>query len=145
MILLRTQIQNLLVTRARAGTFPLVSYDKDTRQASASDTSIAPSTALANETSSEFGTPVRNRRNHKFERGDWRFELRLEFNQEVALELFEESLTDDPPVLPADGTNNLRQVTLELVSAAPIEHPRQSAGSKGTRVTYELIARVSPI
>lgn len=140
----RTRIQLALMNAANAGTFYPVSYDVNTKLPSVDDAaSVQPQTVLANELTASFGEPVRNRRAEYRERGDWTFELRLEFNQEVVLERFEESLESEPIKLARDDLTGLRQVTLELEDA-DYSHPTMQGSAKGTRVAYRFNARVSP-
>ena len=137
------RIHNALTTAAEAGTFLSVSYDSPAGTAVLSPPAQAPSTVLANEISSQFGAPARNRRNPRLrERQEWDWELVLVFETEVLLEQVENArFLNLPILLPATAT--LRQVVIEL-DDVEYEHPPQQTPANGTSVTYRLVARVSP-
>lgn len=140
----KERIQNALVELGRAASYPPVSYNPETGEASADlNTSIAPATALANEVSVRFAPARENRRSFKREIIDWRFDLHLEWNQEITLEPFFEQISDEPPILPRDDANDLKQVTLLLVGG-DVRHPAQQESLRGTRSRIGFIAEIQP-
>lgn len=149
----RTEIQNALVAAAMAGVFPIVSYDPTTHVASTSYVSgdllavgswVAPVAALANEINGSFEEARLQRRKYQLDRTNWTFQLKLEFNREVVLELFEDSLRVTPPRVLRDPTNGLtNQVTLRLIDVVPT-HPIQQESSTGTKAVYRFEARITP-
>ena len=146
MALERTRIQNKLIEIGQQGAYYPVSYDTETKLASVDQAQpIEPSEVLCNEISANFGLPQRKRTHYRRERLGWRFELIIGFHCEVTFEAFEDSLLEDPPVLPRDPScGHDRQVILELVEAPNYVHPYQQSSSAGSRVTLVFDARLSP-
>lgn len=142
------RIQNKLIDIGRAGPFYAVTFDANGKIAvtlSAPDTpvTVTPAEVLAMDLSSQYGLPERNRRTYRLDRQEWIWELRLGFNGAVYLERFEQTWAGNPLLLPADKTNSLRGVSLELKSVGYVHPPAQ--GPKTTKVTYTLNARLWPL
>lgn len=137
----RIRIQNKLIEEAKAGPFYAVSYDATTRVASADpNTVIAPSSAVANEISAQFGEG-QNHRTFQIDRENWLFQLKVGFDQEVVLEGFENRMLT-PVKLARDTANQLdQQATLVLV-AVDYQHPTQQANN-GTFAVYTFAARLT--
>lgn len=140
----KQRIQNALVELGRGGSYPPVSYDPDTKEASADTSqSIEPATCMANETSARFGPARVLRRRTAREIHNWNFSLDLSWNVEVTLEPFLEQLSDEPPILPRDDANDLKQVTLNLLGGEFI-HPAQQQPNRGTRAKITFEAEIQP-
>lgn len=133
----RIRIQNKLIEIAEAGIFYPVSYKE--RKADSIDElharRVSPSSVRANETVSSFEVDEKYRRELRLARTGWTFQLILQFDSEVVLEDFEESLQVSPPNLAADSDSGQRSAIL-LVEDAQYEHPPQSEGRGGTEVKY---------
>lgn len=143
-LLQKQRIQNALVELGRNGAYPPVTYDPDTGEAAAdTDQSIAPETCLANETSARFGPAAHLRRRQAREIKNWNFALDMAWNQEVTLEPFLEQISDEPPILPRDDANDLKQVTLNLLGGEFI-HPAQQQPNRGTRAKITFEAEIQP-
>lgn len=140
----RIRIQNKLVDLVLDASFPVVKYDQDGRasvkQESGQDVlSPVASPVVCNEVGSSFEEDENHGRSLKTVRSGWSFVLRLQFNSEVILEDFEETLSDSPPTIPLDEEKGLPFVRLFLVGAEA-EHPVQHDGNTGTKVEYTFLA-----
>jgi hypothetical protein len=138
----KIRIQNALTGLAYNHRFPKITYSQNHNEASVSTHKVHPTVAYANEVSSEFDKPERNRRGRLRERKAWKFEFKLSFSVEVSLESFEKSLTDPPLLL--SKTTDLPQTEIDLISAE-IQHPVLQEGSTGTSVSYTIEANEYPI
>lgn len=166
----RLRVQNAIIAAALAGSFFVVTYDKDSKegaygqdpgsfdaehtQAGPFGASVAlvappptnalkrvkPASARCNETGAQFGTS-RNTRTLGHDRISWSFELLLEFNEEVTVEQFEQEMLN-PLILPRDVDLGLRMITIRLVSSA-YTHPARMQPNQGTRVTFRFEAELS--
>ncbi|MCP4897879.1 MAG: hypothetical protein GY906_12980 [bacterium] len=140
----RTRVQKVLTDAAKAGTFYPVSYDSDTQDPIVDDINpVFPTSVLVNEVGTTFDTPQLNRQTGRRERVTWAYQLRLKFNQEVLLEVFEDAMSENPIKLPSVPADGLRQMTLELEGSDPT-HPVQQEPSTGTQVVYNFEASLSP-
>lgn len=137
---LRLAVQAKLVEEAKDGCFPIVTYASDGSPNPIDETVLAgpllPITC--NETGCEFTEDENNRRGDFQQRVGWTFSLRMRFNSEVLLEMFEEVMMEDPPFIPS--ANGYPSVTLRLTGTEP-QHPPQQEASNGTSVefTFEAI------
>lgn len=140
----KVRVQNALIDAAMAGAtrpFYAVTYDSSQKLAlAAGPTLVLPKEALANEVRTEFGQAERFRRYNRHERQVWTWELRLGFDQEVVCEEFEESLADQPIVLPSDTILGYAQITLAF-QTADYSHPPTQSARTGTKVTYTFEAQ----
>lgn len=145
------RIQNKLIDLGMAGPFYAYTFDPTTKKQAITMTTdpvpvpvtVTPAEVLAFDLSGTFGFPERNRRTYRLDRQDWIWELRLGFNGAAYLERFEQNWNENPLLLPADKTNGLRGVSLELRSVGYVHPPTQ--GPKATKVTYTLNARLWPL
>jgi len=135
----RFRIQEALEARAKAHHSPRVVYGASGPELTGE--AAVPSTALANEISSEFEAAAMNRRRVLQDRGAWEYSLRLEWPFEVLLEGFEEGLMGDPIRVPA--ANGFRAVIVEM-SGVEYEHPPRNQSPKGTKAVYRFVAREGP-
>jgi hypothetical protein len=145
----KVYIQNALVAAGRAGKFFKVAYDKETGlqediDFETSTDTVAPSSALANETLSTFGLDPSYKIDRVDKRLSWTFELWLDFNQEVNAEHFEETLIRNPIVLPSSKSKGVRQVTLRLTRDT-VQHPVTQQPSSGTKLRLAFNAEVGRI
>ena len=139
------RIQQRLHTEATAGPFYALATNVETKLKTIDDTvAIVPASVIAEEASSAFGKPSRNRRENRSERRSWRWQVACRFNQEVTVEAAEKRLIAANILLPRDATNDLEQVTLKLLDADPF-HPPQQSPSTGTQVTFTFEAELSPV
>lgn len=139
------RIQQRLHTEATTGPFYAISTDAETKLKTVDDSvAITPASVIAEESSTAFGTPSRNRRTNRSERRNWRWQVACRFNQEVTVEAAEKRLIASNIILPRDATNDLEQVTLKLLEADPF-HPPQQSPSTGTQVTFTFEAELSPV
>lgn len=139
------RIQQRLLTEALAGPFYAISTDVETKLKSVDDAvAIEPASVHAEEDTTSFGTPSRNRRTNRSERRNWRWQVACRFNQEVTTEAIEKRLIATNIILPRDSVNDLEQVTLKLLDADPF-HPPQQNPSTGTQVTFTFEAELSPV
>jgi hypothetical protein len=140
----RTEIQEALVTAAKAGVFYPVTYDKDTQFPVVDEANPeVPYTVLVNEINAAFEVATHNRMTGKRERTTWDFQLRLKFRNEVILEVFEDAMAATPLRIAAVPAEGKRQVTLEIEGSDP-GHPVQQESSTGTQVVYNFKASLSP-
>ena len=145
----KERIQNALIAAAWAGEFqPVVtSIAGDERTVTIGETpavGISPASVRCEEFFSRFGKPRRSRRRAPGltrERTTWIWKLAIVFNQEVCLETFERSLTENVIRLPT--TADLPQVLLRLDFANP-QHPEQQEATGGSKVTYTFNAQEAP-
>lgn len=141
----KERIQRRLIAEAATGPFHGVTTDPDTRQITVDTVAtVEPASAIAQEESTSFGPPRRHRRTERLERRNWRWALACTFNQEVTTEAFEKRLIASAIILPRDAVNDLEQVTLKLLGAAP-QHPPQQSPRQGTAVTFTFEAELSPV
>jgi hypothetical protein len=138
----KIRIQNALIDLALNGTFYLVSYDADHKAVLGA--AVAPAEALANEVTSGFDEPERNRRRYRRDRTEWIWQLRVGFHQEVVLDAFEEAWNASPIFLPADSGLGYRRCSLEL-RRSNYTHPPTQDPKGGTKVVYEVNARLWPV
>lgn len=136
----RLRIQGVLVERALASQFPVVTYDAKGVPSAAIDVLEAPrQPIICNEIQSAFGPDERYGRHEISERTQWLFALRLRFNQEVVLEPFEESVLTSPPEVPKDESRGYPRVVLRLIGSEP-QHPVQQEAKTGTQVEFTFEA-----
>ena len=143
----KKHIHNAVVNALLQGIFIPISYDRSTKLMVIPETdadAVPPASIATNEVTSVFGIPERNRRERIQERGPWNWQAIVKFNREVVLELFEENLTANPILIPADPENGLRQIRINLVGSDYIHPPKQSPSS-GTQVVYSFEARLGPV
>jgi hypothetical protein len=139
------RIQRRLHTEATAGPFYAIATNVETKLKTIDDSvEIAPASVIAEESTSSFGKPLRNRRTNRSERRNWRWQVACQFNQEVTVEAAEKRLIAANIILPRDASNDLEQVTLKLLDADPF-HPPQQNPSTGTQVTFTFEAELSPV
>lgn len=147
----RTLIQNALEKAAYAGPFYAVknnqTADGSTDRVVIDDTAaVKPGSSYANELTSQWGM-ARNGAALNEERKGWKFELRVNFNQEVTLEFFELALgagilIDKATVAAKCGASFNFQVRISLVGAR-IQHPPRQQPATGTRAIYTFDATLS--
>lgn len=144
----RTRIQNALIAAARQAEFYAVSYDPETELSPDADVTSAmlaePATVLANETGSAFVLDARMGRRLARRRASWRFNLMLEFDREVSVEFFENSLLDGPIKLGPVPEDSLPNVIISLVSSSVTHPPRQQPAS-GTKAVFTFEAELGRI
>jgi len=143
----RVEVQNAIVAAAMAGTFRPVTYDATTHAASFDSddaNKVVPSSAVANELSAGFAEAERNRRTHCQDKKRWIFQLKLEFQQEVTLDEFEESLLATPLTVNRDVVEGLTHRIEVFFQDVQYVHPIQQEPSTGTKVTYTFEARLTP-
>lgn len=124
-------------------TFPFVTYDKETglRTTSAID-GETPDTLLVREATSNFDDAIGERRSPRLrERSDWHWDAEIAFDNQVSLELFEETYTTTPLFLPRTA-ELLQQVTITLDEVA-YTHPPEHASSSGSRAKLSFTASLS--
>lgn len=139
------RIQQRLHAEATTGPYYAIATNVETKLKTIDDSAaIAPASVIAEETSSSFGNPLRNRRTDRSERRSWRWQVACRFNQEVTVEAAEKRLISANIILPRDATNDLEQVTLKLLDADPF-HPPQQNPTTGTQVTFTFEAELSPV
>lgn len=139
------RIQQRLYAEATTGPFYAITTNVETKQKVVDGaTAIPPASVHAEEDSSSFGLPSRNRRENRSERRKWRWRVACRFNQEVTIEAAEKRLIAANILLPRDDTNDLEQVTLKLLDADPF-HPPQQNPATGTQVTFTFEAELSPV
>lgn len=139
-----TAIQRALLLRAKLGTFVGVDHCRDDCIPQPG-LQVQPMSIETNDVSAVFNDEDRYGRSIKQDRVQWRWQLILDFCEEVSPDLFEQTLLDDPiKVLrdPAQGLN--RQATLKLIDAS-YTHPPRIGASNGTRIVYHFNAELSPI
>ena len=142
---LRLTIQSAIVDFLKDMDFPVVVYDAsgdpNIIDPSEPSSSIRPLTPIiCNETGSIFEEDPLYKRGRILQRSSWTFQIKMRFDREVLLEVFEESWMRSPLVIPA--TENHKQITLLLQSSDPT-HPVQQSGANGTAVTYTFEAQVA--
>ncbi len=139
------RIQRRLLIEGSNGPFYAISVDPDTKVPTVDgDTVIAPVSVLAEEVSTDFGVPRRNRRTNRSERRSWRWAVICKFNQDVTAESAEKRLLARNILLPRDLANDLEQVSLKLLEADSF-HPPQQNPSSGTSVKFTFEAELSPV
>lgn len=144
----KTRIQQALMALGRAGPYYQVNYaaggsdpvQVETTGATPTPTQD-PSSVACNEINCSFEVDQRYGRSEKRDRTVWTFNLICKFDREVTSEFAEEIWTDNPPTLPRDASNGLRQAVLQLTDAV-YQHPTRR-GSSGTLVTFTFEARLS--
>lgn len=105
------------------GAFAAVSYPEGEATAEAT-TSALPATVLVNEVQSTFGPdPLMGRREVR-KRLAWTFELHLNFNAEVVLDPFVQSLLDEVP--------RINGYAIKLLNYS-VQHPPQQSPDSGTK------------
>lgn len=123
--------------------FPLVTYDPDTGLRTTADIGTeSPDTLLVRDITSSFDAAVGFRRQPRVrERIDWTWEATLAFDNQVAIEDFEEFYTQAPLFL-ARTVDFDQQVTITL-DQAEYTHPTEQQSSSGTRATLTFTASLS--
>lgn len=123
--------------------FPFVTYDPDSGLRTTSEVDgEAPSTILIREQQSSFEPAIGFRRQPRVqERTTWTWEAMIAFDNQVSLELFEETYTQTPLFLPRTVDHD-QQVTITL-SDSQYVHPPEHASSSGTRATLTFSASLS--
>lgn len=145
MITQKLRIQRVLVSLVAAHEFPVVTYDSTgapndiVTEGPEKAVALAHQPILCNETSSAFAEDERNGRDVVQARDTWNFALRVKFDREVLLELFEEEVMDNPPKIPGDSALGLPFVILRLINTE-VEHPVQQQGASGTIVEFTFQA-----
>lgn len=133
------KLHNLLIARATAFDFPVLTFDKDTHLANSSVETTSPDSAIADESGGSFEGAVRYGASIRQRRTGWSWEMTLSFNRRVQTDLFERDLSDDPPRLHRDGDDP--PIILRLVDVS-----RDNGGghfaSRGTKVTYSFDAEI---
>jgi hypothetical protein len=135
-------IHNAIIARVRATTFYQVSYSKTWVRTTSEVTTATPGSIFCQPETSSFQTAAEGRRAYERERGDWVWILDVIFSKKVNLEPLEDSLKDDPIVIPRSGTLT-HQVIVDLEDAT-YEVPPLGQGASGTRARLRLIAALSP-
>lgn len=129
----RVRIQAFIIGLAKAGSFNNVLYDKTTDlPLYAVVTSQSPKSVRCNETGSSFERDAAQGRRLAGRRLSWRFSLLLEFDGEVDLSDFEQTLLDPLPRVP-----DFPHMVLQLVSST-VTHPPQQQPSSGTKAEYTI-------
>lgn len=141
-------IQNRLVSLATAFSFATVHYrPSNVGQQRCTDTSkgVKPAAAIAWPEAAVFGDPQRHHRtSDRREVVGWIWKLQVQFNANVSLEEFENSLLEHIPRIPRDPSKGLdRQVDL-LLEEAEYQNPVTQQQAQGTRVTYRFTAQLTP-
>lgn len=142
----KERIHNKLVSLAQLGLFFPVGYDRDSDMMGIDglDTAtVAPKSIETNETISRMGPARRNRTDGRRDRLSWTWELYLDFQEEVALEIFERELLSQPPILPRVVDQELQQVTLNLVDCG-YSHPPEHESTSGTQAKLIFDAVLGP-
>lgn len=139
----RTRIQKALVDLVKDETFPQISYNPDGSPREPDDQRVSrpEQPILCNETQSVFSQDERHRRGDVQRRDSWLFSLKMTFKTEVLMEIFEDNLVADPPVLEADKDKGLPQVVLRLVQT-DVSHPVQQGASVGTQAEFTFEAEL---
>lgn len=145
MLTQKLRIQKKIVELLLSEEFPVVTYDAN---GSPQDLVIegenkkvaTPKTPIiANEIQSSFSTDPNNGRAVSQLRDSWTFTVRVGFDSEVCIELFEDKVTKDVPKIPVDKEQGLPFVQLKLVASVPV-HPVQQQGASGTTVEFTFEA-----
>ena len=142
----KNRIHNKLVSLAQLGLFFPVEYsvESDLMGIDGLDTAaVAPKSIETNETLSRMGISIRNRTDGRRDRQSWTWDLFLDFQEEVALEIFEKELMLQPPLLPKDDVLGLQQVTLNLVDVG-YTHPPEHEATSGTQAKLTFDAVLGP-
>ncbi len=137
------RIHDAIVGAIIGFSFPVVSYDNDTRLRTTSEVDgEAAETILVREVSSTFVDATGQRRTPRLrQREDWLWEAEIAFDGQVSLELFEQTYSDAPLFLPRiAGVTD--QVVITIESSA-YEHPPEHQSSSGTRATLTFAASLS--
>jgi hypothetical protein len=136
-------IHNAIVGVLLPFSFPIVTYDPDTRlRTTSTTTGETPETVLVREQSSAFDDAEGERRTPRLrERTDWSWEAEIAFDGQVSLELFEETYTDSPIFLPR--TAELDQQVVVTIGSVEYVHPPEHQSSSGTRATITFAASLS--
>ena len=137
------RIHDAIVGAILGFSFPVVSYDKDTRlRTTSAVTSETAETVLVRELSASFTDAVGQRRTPRLrQREDWLWEAEIAFDGQVSLELFEQTYSDAPLFL-ARAVGLTDQVVITIESSA-YEHPPEHQSSSGTRATLTFAASLS--
>lgn len=139
------RIQRRLLLEGSNGPFYAATTDVDTKQKTVDvATVVAPASVMAEEESTTFGTPSRNRRTDRRERKSWRWLVVCKFNRDVSAEAIEKRFIAANILLPRDSANDLEQVSLKLLDADSF-HPAQQNPSSGTHVKFTFEAELSPV
>lgn len=140
------EIQQKLIAMAEAGPFYAVIYAVGNRSATDIDadappSAVSPASAVAHEIRAGFAVETTHGRARKRVRDSWTWRLIVQFDGEVTGYEAEELWMTTPQRI-AKGTNNRRQVTLELEDAS-YTHPTRQQSQSGTRIEYTFNARLS--
>lgn len=127
----RVKIQAFIIGLAKAGSFNNVTYDKTSDLPIYNVVTAATLKSVrCNETGSSFERDSFNGRKLAGRRSSWRFSLLLEFDGEVDLSNFEQTLLDPLPRVP-----DFPHMVLQL-SSVSVTHPPQQQPSSGTKAEY---------
>ncbi len=145
----RVRIQNFLISLVRDSLdFFAVTYNATAEanpfEANEPDfgTPITPASVLCNEQASTFDVDERKGRSLAGDRLTWDFEIKVGFDEEVTFEKFEERLAENPPFLPKDASEGLRQVRFFLQRTEVI-HPVKHEAHAGTKAKFFVTAEQS--
>ena len=131
---MRTAIQNKITQICRSGTFPKVSYDSSSKQATKSTTNFLVPAVVVNEVAGSPSKSVRHgARDSKYSISNWQFEARLKFTSEVDTYLF---LTEElkPVAFIFDNT----RVSIESIGV-PVAHPPRQGSHNGTEMVITFV------
>lgn len=132
-----------LLARVAESKFPLVTYNNHGQEMELGE-HRPPGTARTNEIAARwFPAAVNHLTKRQRERQVWRWELILQFDRQVNLEAFEDSLGTDPPRVLRDDEHD-RQIELRLDSVSYV-HPPQNQPTNGTRATYTFDVVATPL
>jgi hypothetical protein len=138
------RIQEALLDAIEAATFPVVRYNRDTNRATVADLEVGHPTSIhAEEVSSSFADARRLRTSSRLEKTLWPWEVQIHFSRKVALELFEDSVVENPPTL--SRTVDLPQQVRLLLRSSRYTHPLRQDAPGGTRAIFQFEAELSPV
>lgn len=136
----KVRIQQFLVAFTKAGTFPSILYAAGMAQ-QPEDASVAPASVTCNETGSDWAIDDRDGRKLSQTRTNWNFEVRVAWDKEVSLELFEQAWAESPPLIAKDDPNYPGDKNLHLfLVSIQVTHPVEQGGPKGTKAVLTIQA-----
>lgn len=137
------RIHNAIVGVMMGFSFPIVTYDRDTRLRTTSEIDgETPETMLIREQSSAFEDATGQRRTPRLrQRSDWSWEAVIAFDGQVSLELFEKTYSDTPLFLAR--TAELEDQVVIAIESVEYTHPPEQQSSSGTRATITFAVSLS--
>ena len=135
---MRLLVQNKITEMCKTGTFPQVTYDKETKLATVSTEKFLEPAVVVNEVSGSLTISVnRSSRARRYTHDTWTFEARLKFTSEVSFDYFLDNELDII-MISADG---VKATTTNI--GYNIAHPPRQGSHNGTEavVTYNLTTR----